>query len=187
MVSSGKPYPEYRSYNDAVTLTMYSSIDDMNFVKFIANEQNSRQKNFSLQELMILRYLTDNGKTTFSELETISQSDEDDTRKGCSSLVNDGLIELSGREYMLTARVYEKVKKDVDYTRDKLIQYVRAKEMIIEYTTKSGSITNEKVRELCGFTRQQARSTLDRMRKEKILVLNKKGKYSSYSLIDGNK
>ena len=88
---------------------------------------------------------------------------------------------------MLTARVYEKVKKDVDYTRDKLIQYVRAKEMIIEYTTKSGSITNEKVRELCGFTRQQARSTLDRMRKEKILVLNKKGKYSSYSLIDGNK
>ena len=187
MVSSGKPYPEYRSYNDAVTLTMYSSIDDMNFVKFIANEQNSRQKNFSLQELMILRYLTDNGKTTFSELETISQSDEDDTRKGCSSLVNDGLIELSGREYMLTARVYERVKKDVDYTRDKLIQYVRAKEMIIEYTTKSGSITNEKVRELCGFTRQQARSTLDRMRKEKILVLNKKGKYSSYSLIDGNK
>jgi ATP-dependent DNA helicase RecG len=40
---------------------------------------------------------------------------------------------------------------------------------------------------LAGFTRQQARSTLDRMRKEKILVLNKKGKYSSYSLIDENK
>ena len=58
---------------------------------------------------------------------------------------------------------------------------------IIEYTTKSGSITNEKVRELCCMTRRPARSTLDRMRKEKILVLNKKGKYSSYSLIDGNK
>ena len=55
MVSSGKPYPEYRSYNDAVTLTMYSSIDD--------------------------RYLTDNGETSFSELETISQSDEDDTER----------------------------------------------------------------------------------------------------------
>ena len=30
--------------------------------------------------------------------------------------MNDGLIELSGRKYMHTARVYEEVKKDVDYT-----------------------------------------------------------------------
>ena len=34
MVSSGKPYPEYRSYNDAVSLSIYSAIDDMDFVKY---------------------------------------------------------------------------------------------------------------------------------------------------------
>ena len=182
MVSSGKPYPEYRSYNDAVTLTMYSSIDDMNFVKFIANEQNSRQKNFSLQELMILRYLTDNGKTTFSDLKTIVQSDEDDTRKSCNTLLNDGLIELSGREYMLTARVYEKVKNDVDYTRDKAIQYLKAKGMITEYIKQKGTISNEKVRELCGYSRRQARYTLDKMRKEEIIEIVGAGRSSKYVL-----
>ena len=59
--------------------------------------------------------------------------DENDTRKSCNTLLNDGLIELSDREYMLTARFYEKVKNDVDYTRDKAIQYLKAKGMITEY------------------------------------------------------
>ena len=49
--------------------------------------------------------------------------DENDTRKSCNTLLNDGFIELSGREYMLTARVYEKVKNDVDYTRGTEAQY----------------------------------------------------------------
>ena len=34
---------------------------------------------------------------------------------------------------MLTARVYEAVKSDVEYARDKTVQYIRAKEMIVEY------------------------------------------------------
>ena len=65
MVSSGKPYPEYRSYSDAVSLTMYSGIDDIEFVKFIAEEQNSRQWNSSLAELMILRFLTDQKQESY--------------------------------------------------------------------------------------------------------------------------
>ena len=66
MVSSGKPYPEYRAYNDAVSLSIYSAIDDVEFVKFVAREQNLRQRNFSLSELMILRYLTDNRRISLA-------------------------------------------------------------------------------------------------------------------------
>lgn len=62
MISSGKPFPEYKSYNDAVSLTIYSAIDDIDFVKFIANEENGLSRSFSLSELMILRYLKDNRK-----------------------------------------------------------------------------------------------------------------------------
>lgn len=54
MLTSGKPYPLYRSYNDAVSLTIFSSIDNMDFVRFIASEQNARQKNFSLSELTVV-------------------------------------------------------------------------------------------------------------------------------------
>ena len=37
MVSMGKPYPRYRSFNDAVSLTIFSAIDNTEFVKFITD------------------------------------------------------------------------------------------------------------------------------------------------------
>lgn len=180
MVSSGKPYPEYRSYNDAVTLTIYSAIDDIEFVKFIAKEQNSRQINFSLSELMILRYLTDNRRISLSMATDLIQGTRDMAQKSFNSLIRDGLIEVSGKEYMLTAKMYEAIKSTVEYTKDRSIQYIKAKEMVMEYIEGNGSITNEKTRELCGFTKQQARSTLDKMREEKLIQLVGAGRSSKY-------
>ena len=58
---------------------------------------------------------------------------------------------------MLTARVYEMVKSDVQYTRDKVVQYIKAK--------------------------QQARATIDKMRKENIIDMIGKGKSSKYVLV----
>lgn len=40
MVSMGKPYPRYRSFNDAVSLTIFSAIDNTEFVKFITEVQD---------------------------------------------------------------------------------------------------------------------------------------------------
>ena len=101
-------------------------------------------------------------------------------RKSCNNLVRDGLIGLSGKEYMLTAKVYDAIKSDVEYTQDTVIRYVKAKNLIEEYLQSAEFITNEKIRELCGFTRQQARSTLDRMRPEGILRLEGQGRVARY-------
>ena len=180
MVSSGKPYPEYRSYNDAVSLTMYSGIDDIEFVKFIAEEQNLQQRNFSLAELMILRFLTDNRRISFSEARELSQGTKDITQKSLNSLIKKGLIEISGKKYMLTAKMYQAVKSDIEYMQDKVLQYVKAKGLIMEYIQRTGEITNAQVQDLCGYTRQQARMTLDKMRKENLIVLQGKGRYAKY-------
>lgn len=94
-----------------------------------------------------------------------------------------GLLETSGKDYMLTARVYETVKSDIEYTRDKTIQYIRAKEMIIEYIKKHGSANKSTVQELCGFSEQQARRTLEKMQKEYIIKLANGGRYAKYTLI----
>ena len=74
-----------------------------------------------------------------------------------------GLIENIAKEYMLTARVYEAVKSDVEYTRDKTVQYIKAKDMIVEYIKKHGFINRMTVQELCGFSNQQARRTIEKM------------------------
>ena len=180
MISSGKPFPEYKSYNDAVSLTIYSAIDDIDFVKFIANEENELSRSFSLSELMILRYLKDNRKITMSEAESLIQEARDQAQNACNNLKRYGLIELSGNEYMLTAKIYDELKNSVDYTKDKENQYIKAREMILEYIRDRGFINNELVRELCGFSQKQARIILQRMRKENLIELSEKGRYAKY-------
>lgn len=180
MISSGKPFPEYKSYNDAVSLTIYSAIDDIDFVKFIANEENELSRSFSLSELMILRYLKDNRKITMFEAESLIQEARDQAQNACNNLKRYDLIELSGNEYMLTAKIYDELKNSVDYTKDKAIQYIKAREMILEYIRDRGFINNELVRELCGFSQKQARIILQRMRKENLIELSEKGRYAKY-------
>lgn len=180
MISSGKPYPQYHAYNEAVTLTIFSAIDDVNFVKFIASEQDKLQKILPLSELMILRYLTDNKRIILSEAQELTQLPLTETRKSCNNLVRDGLIGLSGKEYMLTAKVYDAIKSDVEYTQDTVIRYVKAKSLIEEYLQSAESITNEKIRELCGFTRNQVRRTVDKMLREDILKMEGKGRSARY-------
>lgn len=83
---------------------------------------------------------------------------------------------------MLTPKVYEILKSDIEYTRDKTIQYIKAKNMIIDYLEMESNdkITSAKIQEMCGFTKQQARSTIDKIRNKSILDICKHGKYSYY-------
>ena len=181
MVSMGKPYPRYRSFNDAVSLTIFSAIDNKKFVKFITEVQDKSSKIMPLAEMMILRDLMDNRKESLSVLAETVQKSLDETKKSCNKLINSGLIEIVGKEYMLTAKVYEALKSDVEYTRDKTIQYIKAKNMILEYLQGNDKITSAKIQEMCCFTKQQARIVIDKMRKEEILEICKHGKKSYYT------
>lgn len=185
MVSMGKPYPRYRSFNDAVSLTIFSAIDNTEFVKFITEVQDKNSKIMSLAEMMILRDLLDNRREQLSELSRKVQKSLDETKKSCNELISSGLIEIVGKEYMLTAKVYEALKSDVEYTRDKTVQYIKAKNMILEYLQTNDQITSAKIQEMCGFTKQQARSVIDKMRSEKLINLNGKGPAARYVIFDG--
>ena len=55
--------------------------------------------------------------------------------------------------------------------------------MILEYlqSNKSNSrITSAKIQEMCGFTKQQARGVIDKMRGEALLKIHNHGKKSYY-------
>ena len=179
-VSMGKPYPRYRSYNDAVSLTIFSAIDNTEFVKFITEVQDKNSRIMPLAEMMILRDLMDNRKVQLSALAETVQKSLDETKRSCNELINTGLIEIVGKDYMLTAKVYEALKSDVEYTRDKTVQYIKAKNMILEYLQSNDTITSSKIQEMCGFTKQQARNVTDKMRNEELLGICRKGKNSYY-------
>lgn len=61
---------------------------------------------------------------------------------------------------------------------------MKTKSRILEYLEREDSITNEKIRELCGFTKQQARIVTDKMRAANILKMEGKGKLSRYIKVD---
>ncbi len=42
MLSLGKSAPEYNLYSDAVSLTLRSSLEDIEFLKFITKEEENR-------------------------------------------------------------------------------------------------------------------------------------------------
>ena len=134
----------------------------------------------TLAEIMILRALLDNRKEQLSVLADTVQKSLDETKKSCNELINNGLIEIVGKKYMLTAKVYEALKSDVEYTRDKTIQYIKAKNMILEYLQSNDKITSAKIQEMCGFTKQQARIVIDKMRNEALIILVGKGPAAGY-------
>lgn len=180
MVSMGKPYPEYTAYKDAVKLTLYNTIVDENFVKFIAEIQDKNSRVFTLPELMILRYLFENKTISLSQAAELTQLKSDDVRHALLSLEHFLLIELSGKVYMLTAKVYHEVKSDIQYTQDLTATYIKAKNMILEYLEINGSINNETIRELCRCTKKQANSYIQKMRKDNILDVVGKSRATKY-------
>ncbi len=86
---------------------------------------------------------------------------------------------------MLTAKVYEALKSDVEYTRDKMVQYIKTKNMILEQLQTNDQITSAKIQEMRGFIKQQARSVIDKMSSEKLIDLMGKGPATRYVLYKG--
>lgn len=182
MVTMGKPYPEYTVYKDAIRLTLYSATDDENFVRFIAETQDKRIKSFSLSELMILRYLYDNKDISLSKASELTQLPISEVKSSLRVLENEDFIELSGRVYMFTSIVYEKLKSGIKYVQDKSVTYLKAKDLILEYLSTHESINNETIRRLCRCTDKQAGYYTRKMTHDNILEQVGKNKGAKYIL-----
>jgi len=182
MVSMGKPYPEYTVYNDAIRLTLYSVLEDEGFVRFITETQDKNMITFSLAELMILRYLFENKNINLLTAKTLTQQSLNEVKHALMRLEKYGLIELSGRVYMMTPSSYHKVKSDVQYTQDKTVTYLKSKDLILEYLSTHDSINNETIRELCRCTKKQATSFSRKMRESGLIIMEGNGRATAYKL-----
>ena len=183
MLTEGKPYPEYASTPNSVRLTLRSTMENQNFVRFIAETQDKRSKMFTLSELMILHYLREHQKITLKQAAKTIQETDDNAHKVLNSLRDEGLLELNGKTYMLSLKVYETVKTDVAYVQDKTVSQIQAKDRILEYLKHKPSITNQKAQELCGFNKNQTYYILHQMCKDGILQPDGVGRGTKYKSV----
>lgn len=183
MLTEGKPYPEYASTPNSVRLTLRSTMENQNFVRFIAETQDKRSKMFTLLELMILHYLREHQKITLKQAAKTIRETDDNARKVLNGLRDEGLLELNGKTCMLSLKVYETVKTDVAYVQDKTVSQIQAKDRNLEYLKHKPSITNQKAQELCGFNKNQTYYILHQMCKDGILQPDGIGRGTKYKSV----
>jgi ATP-dependent DNA helicase RecG len=181
MLLGGKPYPEYTVFSDSVRLTLQSNVENEAFIKFVAEEQDRNGKLLGLSKLMLLRCLSDHKKIALAQAAKTIQETKNVASKELDELRSMGLVELSGREYMLTARVYEQLKNEVAYVQDKTIQLVKAQARIMDYLAQKPSINRPAVQELCGYNQNQASYLLGKMAKENVLERHGSGRGTYYT------
>lgn len=137
MIFFGKPIPNYTTYSEAVKLILRSNLEDKNFTRFLTEEQEKNQIMFNTSQIMILKYLKDNRITKLKDICKYSQLSTEDTQVVLNELINYGYVERNGfKKYILTEKAYYSLGDDVGYIKDKQIEYIRAKDMIIQYLKK---------------------------------------------------
>ena len=182
MVSMGKRYPEYVSYGDAIRLTLYSTMEDVSFVEFIIETQEKKQRTFNLPELMILRYLYENKTISLTEASKITQIPIREIKHIIQEMNKQSLVESSGKVYMLTAKVYSKVKSKVEYVQDKSVTYLKAKDLVLEYLEENTEISNAIIQELCRCTKRQSDGIIKKMKEAGLLAQVGQGRGTKYIL-----
>lgn len=183
MLSLGKSAPEYNLYSEAVSLTLRSSLEDIEFLKFITKEEETNGE-FSVSEICILKYIKSNKTITLGKAAEVAQI----TTQSAANVLNKlcqkrNVLQREARnKYMFTHRVYESLDDKVEYTKDKDFDEIQANVMILDYLTKNKYITRKEVERLCGFSPATSKRILKELREQEKIVLEGQSKSSRYKL-----
>ena len=168
-ISSGKEPPVYETDGYSVKVILRNGTLDEAFVKFV-KKREKEGKELGLDELLILSALKRRRELSLAEASRILQLDIERSKEILNQMCAKGLLEKSGikkgRIYRLSGILYKELGGTVNYIREKGIDELRYKELIIEYVKKYGEVTNRIVRELLGVDKYKASRLLKKLVKE---------------------
>lgn len=186
----GRPWPDYsESTSQMVKLFIQRAKADLAFAKIVCDEQNRQEKPLSIYNLMILSVLNSERRITIDRIVEVTNLSENRIRTAIELMIEQGLIEGSGRgknrTFILGAKIYKENKGAIQYVRQSDIDSIRYPEMIIKLAnTQNGVVTKQNVAELLKVTPNQAYSYIKKLQKEGKLELMQGGKYSKYKLVE---
>lgn len=188
MLALGKSAPYYELYQEAVQLTLYSNLEDADFLKFITKEEE-RLGEFTVQEICILKQVKDNKTITLPKAAEVAQMSTSSVITVLNNLIQKkNILQREKRnKYMFTHRVYSEFSDQVGYVKDKEFDEIQAETMILEYLNQNKSITRAEVERLCGFSTSTSKRLLRKLRDRNRLKLIGKSSSSRYVLIKDDK
>lgn len=185
----GRPWPDYsESTSRTVKLFIQRAKADLPFAKFVADEQNRQGKTLSIYTLMILSVMNMERRVTLDRIIDITNLSENKVRSAIENLIEQGLVEASGRgkdrSFILGAKIYRENKETIQSVRQTDIDSIRYPELIMKLAdTQDGIITKHDVANLLKVTPTQAYALIKKLQKEGKLELLCGGKYARYKMI----
>ena len=160
----GKSAPEYNLFAEAVSLTLRSSVEDIEFLKFITKEEENNGE-LSVSEICILKYIKINKTISLGKAAEVAQITSNSAANVLNKLCQKrNILQREARnKYMFTHRVYQYFHENIEYTKDKEFDEIQANVMILDYLSKNEYITRKEVERLVVFL-QQLKEFLKKLR-----------------------
>lgn len=186
----GRPWPDYSdSTSRTVKLFIQRAKADLPFAKFVADEQNRQGKPLSIYTLMILSVMNMERRVTVDRIVDITNLSENKVRSAVEKLIEQGLVEASGRgkdrSFILGAKIYKENKETIQYVRQTDIDSIRYPELVMKLAnTQNGFITKQDVADLLKITASQAYRIIKKLQNEGRLELLYGGKHAKYKVTE---
>lgn len=178
----GRPLPDYSESNSRyVKLFIQCSKADYAFTRMISQSEHESNRILPIYSLMILSMLR-NHKITLKEFVEKLHINENRVQANIDKLLDLGLIEISGRGYMLNSKVYKTENNNNLYIKDKRIDRSEFNDVIIDVVKQKGYITRSHVSNLFELNDSQSYRLLQKLHKKGILELVGKGRNAKYVL-----
>lgn len=184
----GRLLPDYTQSSSAnIKLFIPKGPTDKAFIKMISEEQKRLGRTLPVYYLLILNTLKNLNRASVRDISAELKAGENRVRAGLESLVDSGLVEAGGtgrgRYYFLGYKYYDTVNHSVGYVRNKDIDPLRHSELVLQMAKRKGYVRRADVVELLHITPSQAFRVLQRLAKEKKLVLEGRGAGAKYKII----
>lgn len=184
----GRPPPSYRrSTSNSVVVAIDARPADLKFVEAIVAEERRRQRQFSLDALLILGKLKGVKRASLSDLAQALQSqDLDDARAAVEELVEAGLVQAhgtgKGRTYTMSATLYRQLGQKAAHVRQTGFEPEQQRQMVLKYVREHGAIRRAEAAELCGISEDQAKRLLASLVSDGELVRGGSGRGIFYEI-----
>ena len=186
LLRNGRPPPSYRrSTATSVVVAMDARPADLKFVEAIVTEERKRQRQLSLNALLILAKLKSVKRAQLGELaHALQDQDIDDARAAVEELVEAGLLQAhgtgKGRSYTMSAALYRQLGQKAEQVRQAGFEPEQQRQMVLNYVRKHGSIKRADVMELCGISQDQAKRLLSPWLKDGLLKMSGQKRGAAY-------
>ena len=176
LLRNGRPPPSYRrSTATAVVVAMDARPADLKFVEAIVTEERRRQRQLSLNALLILAKLKSVKRAQLSGLsQALQDQDLDDARAAVEELVEAGLLQAhgtgKGRNYTMSAALYRQLGQKAEQVRQAGFEQEQQRQMVLNYVREHGSIRRSEVVDLCGVSEDQAKRLLNSLVEEGVFT-----------------